>query len=318
MGQQLYMLNCNTNLKQLVIPLSPVEYEKLEEQIKCHGGAKGVKVWDKTILVDYEYYDYCQSYNIPFCLIEVPLRNEAEAVVWVCRHQLQRKFLPQEMRKYLIGKQSLAERENNLQQLKTLGTSAGQHALSLTKLAYYNSLKTVVGERIGKEYNLTYTTVSRYANYAKALDYMRNICLRFVNEHLEGRLRISVENILSLAALPAERMYNECQRRLHEPVEVGLGQKSGTATKKTPEYKQKAMPVLSIKDMPVYDPDAEIISLVFTIPSWRSSISRVKDVVVVEKASREARLRLIEALLLLESTADKLIDYLKEEPNEEF
>ena len=76
------------------------------------------------------------------------------------------------------------------------------------------------------------------------------------------------------------------------------------------------MPRTSIKDMPVYDPDAEMVSLIFTIPFWRRSINHVKEVADVDKASREARLRLIEALMLLESTADKLIDVLKEEPNE--
>ncbi len=73
---------------------------------------------------------------------------------------------------------------------------------------------------------------------------------------------------------------------------------------------------MSIKDMPVYDPDAEMISLVFTIPSWRRSIARVQEVADVDRASPEARLRLIEALMLLEVTADKLIDVVKEEPDE--
>ena len=76
--------------------------------------------------------------------------------------------------------------------------------------------------------------------------------------------------------------------------------------------KELQLPAVSIKDMPDYDPNAEIISLVLTIPTWRSSINRVKEVVNIEQASREARLRLIEALMLLQSTADKLIDLLKE------
>ena len=43
---------------------------------------------------------------------------------------------------------------------------------------------------------------------------------------------------------------------------------------------------------------------------------RVQEVADVDRASREARLRLIEALMLLEVTADKLIDVVKEEPDE--
>ena len=237
--------------------------------------------------------------------------------MWVCRNQLERKTLPGERRKYLIGRLSLAEREYNLLHFKLLGVSTGQQELSLMKLAHYNSLKTVVRERIGREYDLVYRTVRKYEAYATALDKMRDICLGFVNEHLDGRLRMSIERIESLASLPAQELYTACQRWLQEPDEVKLGRRRRPDSGPPQEKKNELRPAVSVKDMPVYDPDAEIISLVFTIPSWRSTIRRLQDVIDVDTASREARLRLIEALLLLEVSADKLIDVLKEETDEE-
>ena len=219
--------------------------------------------------------------------------------------------------KYLIGRLSLAEREYNLLHFQKLGGSVGQQVLSLMKLAHYNSLKTVVRERIGREYHLVYMTVRKYETYAAALDKMRELCPGFVTEHLAGRLRMSIERIESLASLPAQELYTACQRWLQEPDEVKPGRRSGSGPGIPQDKKKDPRSAVSVKDMPVYDPDAEIISLVFTIPSWRSTIRRLQEIIDVDAASREARLRLIEALLLLEVSAAKLIDVLKEEPDEE-
>ena len=318
MELRLYTLDRNPVLEVLVMPLDPVERAELEDRVQRQDGATGVRVWNTTLLVDYDYYDYCHRCNIPFGLIDVPVRSEAEAIIWVCKNQLERKNLPEERRKYLIGKLSLAEREHNQQCLHEVGYSAGQQGLSLIKLAHYNTLKTVVRGRIGKEYHFSYMTVRKYETYALALDTLRESYPDFVQEHLAGRLRLSIERIETLSLLPEDRRLRACQQWLHKPVvsQPRRKKKKEAAPVKSWGHKPAAVPAVSIKDMPVYDPDAEMISLVFTIPSWRRSIARVQEVADVDRASREARLRLIEALMLLEVTADKLIDVVKEEPDE--
>ena len=309
MELRLYTLDRNPVLEVLVMPLDQAERAELEEHVQRQDGATGVRVWNTTILVDYDYYDYCHRCNVPFGLIDIPLRSEEEAIIWVCKNQLERKNLPVERRKYLIGKLSLAEQEHNQQ--------CFHEGLSLVKLAHYNTLKTVVRGRIGTEYHFSYMTVRKYENYALALDTLRESYPDFVQEHLAGRLRLSIERIETLSLMPEDRRLRACQRWLHKPLEPSSRKKKKDgAPRKSREQKQAALPAVSIKDMPVYDPDAEMISLVFTIPSWRRSIARVQEVADVDRASREARLRLIEALMLLEVTADKLIDVVKEEPDE--
>ena len=318
MELRLYTLDRNPVLEVLVMPLDPVERAELEDRVQRQDGATGVRVWNTTLLVDYDYYDYCHRCNIPFGLIDVPVRSEAEAIIWVCKNQLERKNLPEERRKYLIGKLSLAERTHNQQCLHEVGYSAGQQGLSLVKLAHYNTLKTVVRGRIGKEYHFSYMTVRKYETYALALDTLRESYPDFVQEHLAGRLRLSIERVESLSLMPEDRRLRACQQWLHKPVvsQPRRKKKKEATPIKSWGHKPAALPAVSIKDMPVYDPDAEMISLVFTIPSWRRSIARVQEVADVDRASREARLRLIEALMLLEVTADKLIDVVKEEPDE--
>ena len=80
MEQQLYVLERNCVLEHLVARFNPAERREMEDDIKTYGGQRSVKVWGETILIDYEYYDYCHEHKIPFSVESVPLRTEAEAV----------------------------------------------------------------------------------------------------------------------------------------------------------------------------------------------------------------------------------------------
>ena len=207
MERQLYNLEINFDLEYLVLPFNSFEHDELEKKLKCNDGKFGVRVWGKTILVDYEYYHYCHRFNIPFTLIDVPLQSLPEAIVWVCRNQLTRKYLPKEMKKYLIGRQCIAECENNFLQLHKMKDSAPQRSSFIMKYAENKTSKVFVRERIAREHDIVPMTVKKYENYAQALDSMRqDICLRFVQEHLAGRLKMSIEKIESISILPFEDM----------------------------------------------------------------------------------------------------------------
>ena len=68
--------------------------------------------------------------------------------------------------------------------------------------------------------------------------------------------------------------------------------------------------------MPKYDPDAEIMSLALTIPSWKSSIERVQDKADLTCSSEKARNKLLKELTVLSQTIDILSSYIKEAVNE--
>ena len=67
--------------------------------------------------------------------------------------------------------------------------------------------------------------------------------------------------------------------------------------------------------MPAYDPDAEAVGLTLTIPTWASSITRVKGIMDASKLSRKARKNLVEALLMLKAKIDEMLSELGEEEN---
>ena len=80
--------------------------------------------------------------------------------------------------------------------------------------------------------------------------------------------------------------------------------------------KMETPAVPSVKDMPAYDPDAEAVGLTLTIPTWASSISRVKKIMDKTKMSREARKNLVEALKKLKNRIDEMLSELGEEEND--
>lgn len=67
-----------------------------------------------------------------------------------------------------------------------------------------------------------------------------------------------------------------------------------------------------IKKMPSYDPDAEILSLALTIPSWINSIKMVYEQADFKRAGTLAKYKLAEELETLKNTADKAIYAAKE------
>ena len=69
----------------------------------------------------------------------------------------------------------------------------------------------------------------------------------------------------------------------------------------------------SVKDMPAYDPDAEITGLTLTIPSWASSIDRTRSKADLRIVSDKARGRLAEALTELQHKVSDMLTALKEE-----
>ena len=73
------------------------------------------------------------------------------------------------------------------------------------------------------------------------------------------------------------------------------------------------IPACFVKDLPAYDPDAEISSLALTVPSWVSSIDRTRSIANLNDISSNSRRKLEKELLLLKKTIDTMLADIKEE-----
>lgn len=72
-----------------------------------------------------------------------------------------------------------------------------------------------------------------------------------------------------------------------------------------------SIPVGLVKEMPAYDPDAEISSLTFTIPSWISSINRACSAADLSDITDNARSKLEKELTELKETINNMLVAIK-------
>ena len=70
---------------------------------------------------------------------------------------------------------------------------------------------------------------------------------------------------------------------------------------------------LAIRQVPTYDPDAQVSSLALTVPSWTSSINRVTDATDFSKISNAARNRLMRNLTQLNNSIEQIKQAIEEE-----
>ena len=75
--------------------------------------------------------------------------------------------------------------------------------------------------------------------------------------------------------------------------------------------KESSVSIPSIRNLPQFDPDAEIASLTLTIPSWNSSIERVLKVSDFKIASDTAKNKLKYQLMCLISTTNNILKKLE-------
>ena len=88
-----------------------------------------------------------------------------------------------------------------------------------------------------------------------------------------------------------------------------------TLPKSAPQKQSRPTPEsnVAIKQMPEYDPDAEISSLTLTIPSWISSIQRTQSIANLPLVSDSARHKIKTQLVNLTAAIDDMLAAIEEE-----
>ena len=165
------------------------------------------------------------------------------------------------------------------------------------------------------EYNFSRNTLNKYFLYSIGIDHVRESLPELADALLEGKVFISQENIAELVCLSdreLKKLYEHLviQKKDFSEFKQHRGEFSPPKSRKT-SVVQTEKPTILIKDMPQYDPDAELSSLSLTIPSWISSIERVKKNVKLTEVSDNARINTFMALYDLISAAEGMQNALR-------
>jgi len=300
----------------MVAPQTEQARREMEERLLQYGCNLPIRVWNNTVLVDQEEYLFCRSHNLPLNVKKMRFRNQYEAVIWICKNQLRRADLLEEMRKYLIGRRTQAERALHMWEIGRQSESVDKEGSKSENASVIKSGLTKLIEKLGAEYHVSSMTIRNYKNYAKTIDHLFTVEPALAKRMLHGQLKISHENMLEIA-----QMNNSEISRLAKYFLSSTDTKPNYARYKMSlaQNKQKREDAGSslggIKEMPKYDPDAEVSSLALTIPSWVDSVHRTERGADLRRISERARERLICELDGLVYSVEGLLSILKEDSN---
>lgn len=276
--------------QQLIPPLQQGEYSQLEENIKQNGCREPICVFKNTIIDGHNRYAICTKHNIPFNTQEIEFTSREEIIIWICANQLGRRNISIETKKYLIGKRY--EAEKIIQNNKNINGLNQYNKLPEIDFEYKGRNKTA--KRLGLEYNISDNTVKEYSKFARSIDYLNSTDPDFSENIMSGSVKISHNDVKDILTKLPHRITAVKERVINKN-----------------EHKNKPKKI-TVKDMPSFDPDAEIMSLAYTIPSWVGSMERVLNKQDFSTVSNDANNKLKSELQNLKYTADTILLIMEE------
>lgn len=305
-------LKVDPEYKGLSQPLGRNEYRQLERSLVSDGCREPILVWNDTIVDGHNRYEICNQKRVPYATREIAFDSRAAAIAWICTSQLDKRALSEEAKKYLIGKQFEAERHIKrnsaaFQPHKAVPKHMGQFKESGER-KYETRRETAV--RLGKEHHISGTTIQRYWKYSQALDAIAKSAPEITRQILSGNYKMTIASIHALARMNPSQLRELSQDfGINLPAFIRYGNSRKNLTRRaTSKYEGQAVRPPAIKTMPAFDPDAEVTALTLTIPSWISSVDRIKTTADLRVISLSARSDLEAALTTLRSKAQELLD----------
>ncbi|MGM9601552.1 MAG: hypothetical protein ACI3W5_08215 [Faecousia sp.] len=303
-------LKIDKEFKNLIPPLSRSEYLQLEENILAEGCREPIITWNGYIIDGHNRYEICTKHSIKFSIKEKEFDYREDAIAWICANQLGRRNVTEETRKFLIGMQY--ENEKVAAKFRNARGTNQYSGVSEKDIASgrYTS------KRIAEQQHISHGTVQKYAEYTRALEAIGKKDPDLVPKILSGRYKISHNNIVALSRLSPQELKSVIRRieQVQQPfIQYSTARKEILSPSLPSQVAGEQVAVPSVKDAPVFDPDAELIGLTLTIPSWGSSIERAMSNADLSLASKSAKYKLIDALTYLRLKIDDVLSAIKEE-----
>lgn len=302
--------------KFLIPPLKTEEYQQLERNLILEGCRDPIVTWHNTIVDGHNRYEICNRLHIPYATKAMEFDNRECAIVWICSNQLGRRNISEETFKYLVGKQYETEKiigfNRNTRGYNQYKKSKAQTDGALDAVGDGTGyLRTAM--RIGAKHRLAAGTVQKYGKYTHALDDLGQKAPKLLPEILSGNYKVSHENVLALSRMDEDNLQKVCREMEECPRTHGRYRQSKhmVAGEIAPKPIETAANRPAIKNMPSFDPDAEIVGLSLTIPSWIGSIERTYMRADLTVASDNSKHQLQLSLENLCATALKMLTVVK-------
>ena len=180
-------LRIDPEFKAQIPPLTQEERKQLEENILAEGELLApILVWNGTIVDGHNRYEILQSHpEIPCSVRDLELETREEVLIWICKHQLGRRNLTPEQKKFLMGKQYDAEKQS-------AGFHGNQHTRPVPSAGAQNEHQQTAEktcERIARENHISASAVRRAALFAAGVDLAEELCPGIRQRVLSGDLK---------------------------------------------------------------------------------------------------------------------------------
>ncbi len=219
-------------------PLTEEEFTLLEENILTDGAVfSPLIVWDNTILDGHNRYEIIQKHpELTYAVQRLPFDNRYEAISWICKHQLGRRNLTPQQKKYLIGQRYDAEKMAQGGDRKSGDAiSRGQIDLLISQGSTNNATR----KKIAAESGTSDSYVKRADRFAKGVDAAEEVLPGIKQEILTGAIKPTETAVAAVAkAEPEERP------RLAAALKTTKDGRGNKSKKSQPVY-HKAPPVPS-------------------------------------------------------------------------
>lgn len=291
MGENAYQtLKIDERFQRLAYPLDPQSFARLEADILSGLCDEPLVVWNGYLIDGFSRYRVFSDHHLPFRVESMEFACWEAAAAWICARQLTRKDIPDALRRFLIGIQYRSE-------------AAAAKLLRNDKDWFQSGREPIchlIAVRLGVENHVACETVKRFSSFAGTLEDIRARAPKAAEEIMYGKIKIADKHLLELSRLDNPSF----QRALHR---LGSAQRPLPVKRPSQREAQKLRDTVngtvlapSVKDMPVFDPDAEVTGLTLTIPSWSGSIDRIVNRTDLNIVSAGAKERLASALLSLQ------------------
>jgi len=156
-------------------------------------------------------------------------------------------------------------------------------------------------------------TLKQFIRYTNAIAYIQKIFPDIATDILSGRTKLGLKTTILLSKQPPDNIPAIMKRIEAEdtPIRMIITEQIKNSVACPNDNSNKDSPK-SIKDIPCYDPDAQVTGLTYTIPSWVKAIDRVHISENLNQVSRPARNKLSKELINLKSVANALIELIAE------
>lgn len=203
---KLSSLKIDPEFSAQILPLSFEELQQLEMNMIRDGKLTDpIIVWNKTILDGHNRYNILRKHSfIEYEIKEMEFSSRQEALIWICNHQLGRRNLTPERRKYLIGKRYEMEKQVS-QNRGNQYTSAKKDATDQNDPCQNKSGSHVTRQRIANETGTSEGYVQRAEKYMNGVEAADEAASGAREEILNGKIKAADREICAIAKAPKEQ-----------------------------------------------------------------------------------------------------------------